>query len=75
MTTPFEVLVVKLTDAQFLVCSTLDESPRYDHTIHVRNNNSCKLLPCDFTLVNFTSALTTGVAAMSNLAELRVRNS
>ena len=32
MTTPFEVLVVKLTDAQFLVCSTLDESPHYDHT-------------------------------------------
>ena len=34
---------------------------------------SCKLLPCNFTVVNLTTALSTGVAVMSSLAQLRVR--
>ena len=33
---------------------------------------SHRLLPCEFTLVDLTAALSTGVATMSNLAQIRV---
>ena len=36
--------------------------------------SSCTLLPCNLTLVDFTVALSTGVATLRSLAQLQVKD-